>query len=91
MKLIKSIDMKVKKTVVKLDYARSIFKKSISLIEVEDIKVFIKAKEDSLGTRGINLVEHESCDGVFHKLKVCQDDLDPLGDTCKTTTYEWED
>ena len=83
--------MKVKKTVVKVDYARSIFKKSISLIEVENIKVFIEAKENSLGTRGINSVEHESCDGVFHKLTVHQDDLDPLGDTCKTTTYEWED
>lgn len=83
--------MKVKKTAVKVDYARSIFKKNISLIEVEDIKVFIKAKEDSLGTRGINLVEHEICDGVFHKLTVQQDDLDPLGDTCRTTIYEWED
>lgn len=83
--------MKVKKTVVKADYARSIFKKSISLIEVEDSKVFIKAKEDSLGTRCINFVEHKIYDGVFHKLTVRQDDLDPLGDTCKTTTYEWED
>lgn len=83
--------MKVKKTAVKVDYARSIFKKNISLIEVEDIKVFIKAKEDSLGTRGINSVEHEICDGVFHKLTVHQDDLDPLGDTCRTTIYEWED
>lgn len=83
--------MKVKKTVVKADYARSIFKKSISLIEVEDIKVFIKAKEDSLGTRCINFVEHKIYDGVFHKLTVRQDDLDPLGDTCRTTTYEWED
>ena len=43
--------MKVKKTNVKDDYARSIFKKSISLIEVEDIAAFIKAKEDSLGTQ----------------------------------------
>ena len=83
--------MKVKKTVVKVDYARSIFKKSISLIEVENIAAFIKAKEDSLGTRCINLVEHESYDGVSHKLTVHQDDLDPLGDICKTTTYEWED
>ena len=83
--------MKVKKTVVKVDYARSIFKKSISLIEVEDIKVFIKAKEDSIGTRGVNFVEHESRDGVFHKLKVRQDDIDPLGDTYRTTIYEWED
>ena len=82
--------MKVKK-IVKVDYARSIFKKSISLIEVEDIKVFIKAKEDSLGTRGINFVEHESYGGVFHKLTVHQDDLDPLGDTRRTVTYEWED
>ena len=81
--------MKVKKTVVKADYARSIFKKSISLIEVEDIAAFIKAKEDSLGTRGINFVEYESCDGVFHKLTVHQDDLDPLGDTRRTVTYEW--
>lgn len=83
--------MKVKKTVVKTDYARSIFKKSISLIEIEDIAAFIKAKEDSLGTRCINFVEHKIYDGVFHKLTVRQDDLDPLGDTCKTTTYEWED
>ena len=83
--------MKVKETVVKVDYARSIFKKSISLIEVENIAAFIKAKEDSLGTRCINLVEHESYDGVSHKLTVHQDDLDPLGDTCKTTTYEWKD
>ena len=83
--------MKVKKTAVKVDYARSIFKKSISLIEVEDIKVFIKAKEDSLGTRGINFVEHEIYDGVSHKLTVHQDDLDPLGDTERTTIYEWED
>ena len=83
--------MKVKKTVVKVDYARSIFKKSISLIEVENIAAFIKAKEDSLGTRCINLVEHESCDGVFHKLTVHQDDLDPLGDAERTITYEWKD
>ena len=83
--------MKVKKTVIKADYARSIFKKSISLIEVEDIAAFIKAKEDSLGTRCVNLVEHESYDGVFHKLTVHQDDLDPLGDACRTTIYEWED
>ena len=83
--------MKVKKTAVKVDYARSIFRKNISLIEVEDIKVFIKAKEDSLGTRGINFVEHEICDGVSHKLTVHQDDLDPLGDTERTIIYEWED
>ena len=83
--------MKVKKTVIKADYARSIFKKSISLIEVEDIAAFIKAKEDSLGTRCVNLVEHERYDGVFHKLTVPQDDLDPLGDTISTVTYEWED
>lgn len=83
--------MKVKKTVVKADYARSIFKKSISLIEVEDIAAFIKAKEDSLGTRCINLVEHEICGEFSHKLKVRQDDLDSLGDTCRTTIYEWED
>ena len=83
--------MKVKKTSVKDDYARSIFKKSISLIEVEDIEVFIKAKEDSLGTRCIYLVEHEIRGGGFHKLTVHQDDLDPLGDTRRTVTYEWED
>ena len=83
--------MKVKKTSVKDDYARSIFKKSILLIEVEDIAVSVKAKEDSLGTRCINCVEHEIRDGSFHKLTVHQDDLDPLGDTCRTTTYEWED
>ena len=83
--------MKVKKTIVKVDYARSIFKKSISLIEVENIATFIKAKEDSLGTRGINLVEHESRDGVFHKLTVHRDDLGPLGDAERTITYEWED
>ena len=83
--------MKVKKTVVKVDYARSIFKKSISLIEVENIAAFIKAKEDSLGTRGINSVEHESRDGVFHKLTVHRDDLGPLGDAERTITYEWED
>ena len=83
--------MKVKKTVVKVDYARSIFKKSISLIEVENIATFIKAKEDSIGTRGINFVEHESRDGVFHKLTVHRDDLDPLGDVERTITYEWKD
>ena len=83
--------MKVKRTVVKVDYARSICRKSSSLIKVEDIKVFIKAKEDSLGTRGINFVEHEIYDGVSHKLTVHQDDLDPLGDTERTITYEWED
>lgn len=83
--------MKVKKTVVKADYARSIFKKSISLIEVEDIAAFIKAKEDSLGTRCINLVEHEIRGEFSHKLKVRQDDLDPLGDAYRTTIYEWED
>ena len=83
--------MKVKKTSVKDDYARSIFKKSISLIEVEDIAAFIKAKEDSLGTRCINCVEHEIRGGGFHKLTVHQDDLDPLGDTERTITYEWKD
>ena len=83
--------MKVKKTAVKVDYARSIFRKNISLIEVEDIKVFIKAKEDSLGTRGINFVEHEIYDGVSHKLTVYKDNLDPLGDTERTIIYEWED
>ena len=83
--------MKVKKTSVKDDYARSIFKKSISLIEVEDIAAFIKAKEDSLGTRCINLVEHEIRGGGFHKLTVRQDDLDPLGDAERTITYEWKD
>lgn len=83
--------MKVKKTAVKVDYARSIFKKSISLIEVEDIAAFIKAKENSLGTRGINSVEHESYNGVSHKLTVHQDNLDPLVDTERTIIYEWED
>ena len=83
--------MKVKKTSVKDDYARSIFKKSILLIEVEDIAVFVKAKEDSLGTRGINCVEHEIRGGCFHKLTVHQDDLDPLGDAERTITYEWKD
>lgn len=83
--------MKVKKTAVKVDYARSIFSKKISLIEVEDIRVFIKAKENSLGTRGINFVEHESYDGVSHKLTVHQDNLNPLGDTERTVIYEWED
>lgn len=53
--------------------------------------MFIKAKEDSLGTRGINFVEHEIYDGVSHKLTVHQDDLDPLGDTERTIIYEWED
>lgn len=83
--------MKVKKTVVKADYTRSIFNKSISLIEVEDIAAFIKAKEDSLGTHCINFVEHEIRGEFSHKLKVRQDNLNPLGDTCRTTTYEWED
>ena len=83
--------MKVKKTVIKADCTRSIFKKSVSLIEVEDIAAFIKAKEDSLGTRCINLVEHEIRGGVFHKLTVHQDDLDPLGDAERTITYEWKD
>lgn len=83
--------MKVKKTVVKVDYARSIFKKSISLIEVEDIAAFIKAKENSLGTHGINFVEHESYNGVSHKLTVHRDNFDPLVDTERTIIYEWED
>ena len=83
--------MKVKKTNVKDDYARLIFKKSISLIEVEDIAAFVKAKEDSLGTRCINLVEHEIRGGGFHKLTVHQDYLDPLGDAERTITYEWKD
>ena len=83
--------MKVKKTVIKADYARSIFKKSISLIEVEDIETFIKAKEDSIGTRCINLVEHEIRGEFSHKLTVRQDDLDPLGDAERTITYEWKD
>ena len=82
--------MKVKKTSVKDDYARSIFKKRISLIEVEDIAAFIKAKEDSFGTRCINLVEHEIRGGSFHKLTVHQSNLDPLGDAERTTTYEWK-
>ena len=50
-----------------------------------------KAKEDSLGTRCINLVEHEIRGGGFHKLTVHQDDLDPLGDAERTITYEWKD
>lgn len=83
--------MKVKKTVVKVDCALSIRRKTISLIEVEDIEVFVKAKEDSLGTRCINLVEHEIRGGVYHKLTVHQDDLDPLGDAERTITYEWKD
>ena len=83
--------MKVKKISVKDDYARSIVKKSISLIEVEDIAAFVKAKEDSLGTRGINLVEYEIHGGGFHKLTVHQDNLDPLGDAERTITYEWKD
>lgn len=83
--------MKVKKTVVKVDYVRSIFKKRISLIEVEDIAAFIKAKEDSFGTRCINLVEHEIRGKFSHKLKVHQNDLDPLGNVERTTTYEWKD
>ena len=83
--------MKVKETRVKYDYARSIVKKSISLIEVEDLAAFIKAKEDSLGTRGINLVEYEIRGGGFHKLTVHQDNLDPLGDAERTITYEWKD
>lgn len=83
--------MKVKKTTVEVDYARSIFRKNISLIEVEDIKMFIKAKENSLGTRGINFVEHESYDGVSHKLTVHQDNFDHLVDTERTIIYEWED
>ena len=83
--------MKVKKTVVKVDCALSIRRKTISLIEVEDIEVFVKAKEDSLGTRCINCVEHEIRDGVFHKLTVHQDDLDLLGGVRRTFTYEWKD
>ena len=83
--------MKVKKTSVKDDYARSIVKKSISLIEVEDIAAFVKAKEDSLGTRCIYLVEYEIRGGGFHKLTVHQDDLNPLGGTRRTVTYEWKD
>ena len=83
--------MKVKKISVKDDYTRSIVKKSISLIEVEDIEAFIKAKEDSLGTRCVYLVEYEIRGGGFHKLTVHQDNLDPLGDAEKTITYEWKD
>ena len=52
---------------------------------------FIKAKEASLGTRCIYLVEHEIRGGGFHKLTVHQDDLDPLGDAERTITYEWKD
>ena len=83
--------MKVKKTVVKVDFTCSTRRKTISLIEIEDIEAFVKAKEDSLGIRGINFVEHEIRDGGFHKLTVHQDDLDPLGDAERTITYEWED
>ena len=83
--------MQVKKTSVKDDYARSIVKKSISLIEVEDIAAFVKAKEDSLGTRCIYLVEYEIRGGGFHKLTVHKDNLDPLGDAERTITYEWKD
>ena len=83
--------MKVKKTNVKDDYARSIFKKSISLIEVEDIAAFIKAKEDSLGTCGIDLVENELRDKVFHKITVHQSYLDTLVKIERTITYEWKD
>ena len=67
------------------------FLRGISLIEVEDIAAFIKAREDSLGTRCINLVEHEIRGEFSHKLKVRQDDPDPLGDAYRTTIYEWED
>lgn len=83
--------MKVKNTVVKVDVERSILKKSISLIEIEDIEKFIKVKENSLGTRGIHLVEHEIYDGVYHKLTVHQDDPDLLGEVGRTITYEWDD
>ena len=83
--------MKVKKTSAKNDYTRSIFEKSILLIEVKDIEAFIKAKEDSLGTRCINLVKHEIRGGGFHKLIIYQDNLNPLGDTKRTVTYEWKD
>ena len=82
--------MKVKYTVVKIDVARSILKKSISLIEVEDIKKFIKAKEDSLGTCGIDLVENELRDKVFHKITVHQSNLDTLEKIERTFTYEWK-
>ena len=83
--------MKVKYTVVKIDVTRSILKKSISLIEVEDIKKFIKAKEDSLGTCGIDLVENELRDKVFHKITVHQSYLDTLVKIERTITYEWKD
>lgn len=83
--------MKVKNTIVKVDVARSILKKSISLIEIEDIEKFIKARENSLGTCGINLVENEIRDRVFHKITVYQSNLDPLGKVERTITYEWKD
>ena len=83
--------MKVKKTAVKVDFTCSTRKKTISLIEIEDIEAFVKAKEDSLGIRGIHLVEHEICDGAYHKLTVHQDDLDLLGEVKRTFTYEWKD
>ena len=84
--------MKVKKTVVTTDLACSSFKKSISLIEVENIKAFIKAKEVSIGTRNIDAIEYEIYDGVSHKLTVHQNDIYPLfGDAERTIIYEWED
>lgn len=83
--------MKVKKTVVKVDCTLSIRRKTISLIEVEDIEVFVKAKEDSLGTCGIYSVEHEIRNRVFHKLTVHQSNHDPLGIVERAITYEWKD
>lgn len=83
--------MKVKNTIVKVDVAHSILKKSISLIEVGDIEKFIKARENSLGTCGINLVENEIRDRVFHKITVHQSNLGPLGNVERTIIYEWKD
>ena len=84
--------MKVKKTVVKVDCTLSIRRKTISLIEVEDIEVFVKTKEDSIGTRGIHSIMHEICNGFFHKLIVHQNNLDPFGnvEVEKAITYEWK-
>ena len=83
--------MKVKKTVVKVNCTLSIRKKTISLIEVEDIETFVKAKEDSLGTCEIHSIEHEIRNRVFHKLTVHQSNLNPLGNVERAIIYEWKD
>ena len=87
----KIIDMKVKKTTLFEDYARVIYSKVISIIEVENIDEFIKKKENAIGTRNITVVKHEIYDRVFHKLTVRQEDIDPLGDAKRTVIYEWEE